>query len=172
MSQFVHLHVHSAYSLAEGAIKVKDLVKVCGAQGMPAVAVTDTCNMFGALEFAMEAKKAGVQPILGAQVLYAPEDGGKEFQLVLLVQDEQGYRNLSRLLSDAYMEGDDAHKPVISREDLKAYSDGLICLSGGLAGPVDQALLHKQNDKAKSYFLYLKECFVDRFYCEIQRHGW
>ena len=172
MSQFVHLHVHSAYSLAEGAIKVKDLVKVCGAQGMPAVAVTDTCNMFGALEFAMEAKKAGVQPILGAQVLYAPEDGGKEFQLVLLVQDEQGYRNLSRLLSDAYMEGDDAHKPVISREDLKAYSDGLICLSGGLAGPVDQALLHKQNDKAESYFTYLKECFGDRFYCEIQRHGW
>ena len=168
MNQFVHLHVHSAYSLAEGAIKVKDLVKLCVKHGMPAVAVTDSSNMFGALEFAMEAAQNGVQPIIGAQALYT-EDG---YQLVLLVQNEQGYRNLSRLLSDAYMGGDANSKPVISKEELKEYSEGLICLSGGSKGPVNHLLAHKQNDKAEEEFLYLKECFKDRFYSEIQRHGW
>lgn len=168
MNQFVHLHLHSAYSLAEGAIKVKDLVKLCVKQSMPAVAVTDSSNMFGALEFAMDAAKNGVQPIIGAQVLYTED----EHQLVLLVQNSVGYLNLSRLISDAYMGGDAASKPVISREDLKAYSDGLICLSGGSKGPVNYELFHRQMDKAKEHFLYLKECFGDRFYSEIQRHGW
>ncbi|MGB0720727.1 MAG: PHP domain-containing protein, partial [Bdellovibrionales bacterium] len=167
MSNFIHLHLHSAYSLAEGAIKVKDLVKACVKQGMPAVAVTDTNNMFGALEFAMEAKKAGIQPIIGAQVRY---DDDK--QIVLLVQNEAGYRNLSRLLSDAYMHGEDAGKPAISKGDLKAYADGLICLSGGAKGPVNDPLLHRQADKAEGEILHLKECFGDRFYIEIQRHGW
>ncbi len=168
MNHFVHLHVHSAYSLAEGAIKVKDLVKLCVKQGMPAVAVTDSSNMFGAMEFATEAAKNGVQPIIGGQVLYTDE----EYQLVLLAQNEQGYLNLSRLLSDAYMGGDAMSKPVISKEDLQAYSDGLICLSGGSKGPVNHFLFHKQVDKAKEEFLFLKECFKGRFYSEIQRHGW
>ena len=168
MNHFVHLHVHSAYSLAEGAIKVQDLVQLCVKQGMPAVAVTDSSNMFGAMEFAIEAAKNGVQPILGAQILYTDE----EYQLVLLVQNEQGYRNLSRLLSDAYMEGDALSKPLVSQEELKTYSDGLICLSGGPKGPINAHLLHKQNDKAEQEFLYLKQCFDGRFYTEIQRHGW
>ena len=162
--------MHSAYSLAEGAIKVKDLVKLCKAYQMPAVAVTDSSNMFGAMEFAIEAKKSGVQPILGAQVLYGDDDNFH--QLVLLVQNELGYRNLCRLISDAYMEGDANSKPFISKDELKEYSDGLICLSGGSKGPVNDALFHKQNEKAEEEFLYLKECFGDRFYSEIQRHGW
>ena len=125
MNQFVHLHVHSAYSLAEGAIKVKDLVKLCVKQGMPAVAGTDSSNMFGAMEFALEAADNGVQPILGAQVLYTDE----EHQLVLLVQSEEGYLNLSKLLSDAYMGGDATSKAIVSKEDLKSHAAGLICLS-------------------------------------------
>lgn len=168
MAKFVHLHLHSAYSLAEGAIKVKDLVKTCVKRGMPAVAVTDSSNMFGGLEFAIEAKKSGVQPILGAQVLYTED----EHQLVLLVQNEKGYRNLCRLLSDAYMCGDETSKAIISKEELKEFSDGLICLSGGSKGPVNHALFHKQGEKAEEEFLYLKACFGDRFYSEIQRHGW
>ncbi|MEZ5813581.1 MAG: DNA polymerase III subunit alpha [Alphaproteobacteria bacterium] len=168
MNHFVHLHVHSAYSLAEGAIGVKDLVKLCVKQGMPAVAVTDSSNMFGALEFAMAAAESGVQPIIGAQVLYTDE----HYQLVLLVQNEQGYRNLCRLLSDAYMGGDAASRPVITKDELLEYSDGLLCLSGGSKGPVNQHLLHKQKDKAEDEFLFLKECFTGRFYGEIQRHGW
>ncbi len=167
MNHFVHLHVHSAYSLAEGAIKVKDLVKRCVAEKMPAVAVTDSNNMFGAMEFAIEAAEKGVQPILGAQVLYTED----EHQLVLLAQDEQGYRNLCRLLSDAYMDGEET-QVVITKEELTLYSDGLICLSGGSKGPVNHYLFHKQDDKAEQEFLYLKECFTGRFYSEIQRHGW
>lgn len=168
MNQFVHLHVHSAYSLAEGAIKVKDLIKLCVANKMPAVAVTDSSNMFGALEFALEATKNGVQSIIGAQVLF----GEEEHQLVLLAQNELGYRNLSRLISDAYMLGDEASKPVISKDDLKTHSDGLICLSGGSKGSINDALFHKQNEKAEAECLFLKEVFGDRFYIELQRHGW
>lgn len=168
MSQFVHLHVHSAYSLAEGAIKVKDLIKACVTRGMPAVAVTDSSNMFGAMEFAIEAKKNGVQPILGAQLLYTDA----EHQLVLLAQSEQGYLNLSRVISDAYMEGEDAGKPFITKEFLKEFNEGLICLSGGSKGPVNDALFHKQADKAEEELLFLKECFGDRLYIELQRHGW
>lgn len=167
MNQFVHLHVHSAYSLAEGAIKVKDLVKLCVKQGMPAVAVTDSNNMFGALEFAIEAAASGVQPIIGIQVLYTEA----EHQLVLLAQDETGYRNLCRIISDAYMDGE-ADQVVISKDSLKEFSDGLLCLSGGSKGPVNQHLFHKQVDKAEEEFLFLKACFEGRFYAELQRHGW
>ncbi len=163
---FIHLHVHSAYSLAEGAIKVKDLVQTCVKRGMPAVAVTDTNNMFGALEFAIESKKAGLQPILGAQVSFE-----NQTQLVLLVQNELGYKNLCRLVSDAYMQGD-AHELVIARADLESFNAGLICLTGGSAGPINKALLHEQHDDAKAMTEGLKSMFGDRLYIELQRHGW
>lgn len=168
MSQFIHLHVHSAYSLAEGAIKVKDLVKLCMKNDMPAVAVTDSSNMFGAMEFAMEAAKVGVQPILGAQVLY----GADEDQLVLLVQSEEGYRNLCVLLSDAYMGGGTEGKAAIVHENLAAHAEGLICLTGGPKGPVNRLLVHRQNEAAEGALLALKAAFGDRLYVELQRHGW
>ena len=132
--QFIHLHVHSAYSLAEGAIKVKDLIKTCKNNNIPAVAITDTNNMYGAMEFCSEALKAGVQPILGCQVNV--DQSGE--QLVLLVQSEQGYRNICRLLSDAYMHEDSGQGMNIEFENLKQHSEGLICLTGGLAGAVGQ----------------------------------
>jgi DNA polymerase-3 subunit alpha len=168
MNQFVHLHVHSAYSLAEGAIKIKDLVKACVKLGMPAAAVTDSNNMFGAMEFALEASKNGVQPIIGVQALY----GDAGHQLVLLVQNEVGYFNLSRLVSDAYMTGEDDAQVAVSREDLTAHSEGLICLSGGSMGAVNDALFHRQDDKAEAELLFLKGIFGDRLYVELQRHGW
>ena len=118
--QFIHLHVHSAYSLAEGAIKVKDLIKTCKNNHIPAVAVTDTNNMYGAMELCSEALKAGVQPILGAQVNVGPNDE----QLVLLVQSEQGYRNICRLLSDAYMHEDSGQGVNIEFENLKQFRRG------------------------------------------------
>lgn len=168
MSTFVHLHTHSAYSLAEGALKVKDLIKLCVKNDMPAVAVTDTNNMFGAMEFAIEAKNNGVQPILGAQVS-VDEDG---HQIVLLVQNEQGYRNLCRLISDAYMEGEPASAVCIEKDQLKRFSEGLICLSGGSKGEISNALVHGQNDKAQAALEFYHELFGDRFYIELQRHGW
>lgn len=163
---FIHLHVHTAYSLAEGAIKVKDLVKACVAMDMPAVAVTDTNNVFGALEFALEASKAGVQPIIGAQVQI--KDAG---QLVLLVQNQAGYQNLCVLLTQAFLRNDDAHGPVISWEQIAAHADGLICLSGGARGPVGQALITNRDQEAATNIEKLKSFFGDRFYIEIERHG-
>jgi len=99
---FIHLHVHSAYSLAEGAIPVKTLVKKTALMGMPAIAITDSSNLFGAMEFSLEASKAGVQPIIGARILV----GDDEHQLVLLVQSEQGYLNLCELLTQSYVTSD------------------------------------------------------------------
>ncbi len=162
MSQtFVHLHVHSAYSLAEGAIKIKDLVKQCVKRKMPAVAVTDTNNMFGAMEFALEASKNGVQPVLGCQAVLEGR------QIVLLVQNEVGYQNMCKVISTAYMEGEAVD---ISHDYLAQHSEGVICLSGGLKGSIGQHLFHGQADKAAEEVEKLKALFGDRFYIEIQRH--
>ena len=114
---FIHLHLHSAYSLAEGAIKVKDLIKTCAAQNMPAVTVTDTNNLFGAMEFAKTAKGAGVQPIIGCQLQI--ENYG---HLVLLVQNEEGYRNLCTLVSSAHLEEEENAAPAATLENLQKYS--------------------------------------------------
>lgn len=167
MSQhFIHLHVHSAYSLAEGAIKVKDLVKLCLKYNMPAVAVTDTNNLFGAMEFALEASKAGVQPILGCQLTV------EGHQLVLLAQNQDGYKNLCKIVSSAYMDGDISQGDVhATYEALQTYAGGLICLSGGMRGSISSHLKHGQADKAREELLRLKGIFPDRFYIEVQRHN-
>lgn len=154
---FVHLHVHSAYSLAESTIRTKELIDLCIADGVPAVAVTDTNNMFGAMEFSLGAMGRGVQPIYGCQI----NVGEAEQQIVLLVQNKAGYLNISRLVSDSYMEGDVAKSVATSMDELTKYNEGLICLSGGaLAG------FREEKD-----ILKLKEIFGDRFYIELQRHG-
>jgi len=164
---FVHLHVHSAYSLAEGAIQIKTLVKKCRGYDMPAVAVTDSSNLFGAMEFALEASKEGIQPIIGAQVLVGPE----EHQLVLLVQSEKGYLNLSALISNAYMTSEGVAKPTLSLEALAAHAEGLICLTGGVKGSVGQALLGRRSEEAQAQLKLLHQAFGDRLYIELQRHG-
>ncbi|HEU4838943.1 MAG TPA: DNA polymerase III subunit alpha [Micavibrio sp.] len=156
MEPFIHLRVHSAYSLAEGAIRVKDLVKKAKLNDMPAVAVTDTNNLFGALEFATAAIDNGVQPIIGSQVMM--EDGA---QIVLLVQSERGYLNLSKLISDGYMGGAGGKDFVAKYDDTAACADGIICLSGGpTQGVLDETRLD-----------FLHKAFGDRFYIELQRHN-
>ncbi len=170
--KFIHLHVHSAYSLAEGAIKIKDLVTLCVQNKMPAVAVTDTNNMFGAMEFALEASKSGVQPILGCQV--SIDDGS---QLVLLAQNEQGYKNLCKIISASYMDkeqgssSNEQSEVSASYDILEKYSDHIIALSGGMKGKISQNLLKGQKDKAKQELLRMMEIFKGRFYIELQRHG-
>ncbi|MDH5723324.1 MAG: DNA polymerase III subunit alpha [Alphaproteobacteria bacterium] len=164
---FVHLHLHSAYSLAEGAIKVKDLVKMACAHQMPAVAITDTNNLFGAMEFALEASRAGLQPILGCQISVDSEG----HQIVLLVQNDAGYRNLCRIISEAYT-GEDGSAAIHAKvETLAQHSEGLIALSGGIKGTIAQSLLHGQPDKAKEQIEKLKTIYGDRFYIELQRHN-
>ncbi|MBT3764512.1 MAG: PHP domain-containing protein, partial [Rhodospirillales bacterium] len=172
-ADFVHLRVHSAYSLSEGAVRVKDLVKLCKDARMPAVAVTDTNNLFGALEFSLAAVPEGVQPIIGCQVHVTAEklqdDVGAP--VVVLAQNDAGYRNLLKLLGKAYLGSDDCTDPQVGLDDLISRSDGLLLLTGGPEGPVGRLLPDGQADAAKDLLLELAAGFKDRLYIEIMRHG-
>ncbi len=178
---FVHLRVHSAYSLAEGAIKTKELVKLCKKHGYPAVGVTDTGNLFGCLEFAMAASDEGIQPIIGCQIWVTPFGPQKKIagrvmgpgadQLVLLVQSEQGYRNLMRLVSVAFMETETGLLPQVSLEQMQGLTDGLICLTGGVGGGLNRLFLDGQKPHALDLLDRLKTLFPGRLYIELMRHG-
>ena len=141
-ADFVHLRAHSAYSLCEGAIPVKNLVKLAAEQGMPALGLCDTDNLFGALEFSAAALDAGLQPIIGCQLSIKLGDGQPvanrpmfdEGPVVLLAQTDQGYRNILKMMKIAYMDGDDAQRPGVTPEQLCTHSDGIILLTGGADG--------------------------------------
>jgi len=181
-ADFVHLRVHSAYSLSEGAIRVKELMGLCQDLKMPAVAVTDTNNLFGALEFSLSAADSGVQPIIGGQIAVSREGGEnpsmgrtvtvqRPDQVVLLVQNDAGYRNILKLLSTAYMESDNVEDPQVTLDDLEKYSDGLILLTGGIHGPVGRLLVDGQDEHAEACLDRLAQAYPDRLYIELQRHG-
>ncbi len=177
-ADFVHLCVHSAYSLSEGALKIPEIVSLCKTAGMPAVAISDTNNLFGALEFSAACKEGGVQPIIGCQLAIADpsadERGAlvREFPaIVLLAQNEAGYRNLMTLSSCAYLEPGPGEAPHIDWPALEAHAEGLIALTGGAGGPIGAALLNGQGAAAAALLLRLKAAFGDRLYVEIARHG-
>ncbi|MGE4221210.1 MAG: DNA polymerase III subunit alpha, partial [Alphaproteobacteria bacterium] len=177
-ADFVHLRVHSAYSLSRGALSVKDLVKRCRSEGMPAVAVTDTGNLFGALEFSQAAAGAGVQPIIGCDIGIrreaAPNRPGaapSPDRIALLAQNAEGYANLLKLVSHAYMQTEGHEEPQIDLDDLEAHAGGLILLTGGPAGPVGRLLLDGQAEAAEEVLARLVAAFPDRLYIEIMRHG-
>ena len=182
-ADFVHLRVHSAYSLAEGAIHAKQLVKMAKAGQMPAVAITDSGNLFGALEFAVTASGEGVQPIVGVQLMIrrpAEPDrrglrvvGGRDVhpdQLLLIVQSEAGYLNLMDLVSRAYMETSGEEEPQLSLEELEGSTDGLIALTAGPRGGVGRLLLEGRDSDAEAMLLHLNRLFPGRLYVELQRH--
>ena len=146
-ADFIHLRVHSAYSLSAGAIKIKELVGLCKANKMPAVAITDSGNLFGALEFSTACAEAGIQPIIGCEIALVAHEVGEGQrvprdldQLVLLVQNEAGYRNLLALVSNSFLDGDAGAEPALSLADLAAQSDGLLCLTGGAKGPLGRLI--------------------------------
>ena len=178
---FVHLRVHSAYSMAEGAIKVPKLVGLCVANAMPAVALTDTRNLFGALEFSSECSKNGVQPIIGCQISVRREDVQtghgqtgrlpEPDQLVLLVQNAAGYANLLKIVSKAFLETTSGETPQVSWSDIAAHSAGLIALTGGPAGTLGRYLLEGQRPKAEDILARLHAMFPQRLYIELMRHG-
>lgn len=177
---FIHLRTHSAYSLAEGAIKIKDLVELCHAFDMPAVAVTDTGNMYGALEFSTAASESGIQPIIGMQAwIVRPEKEGEPArkqvqdadQLVLLVQNRTGYMNLMKLTSQSWLEGAETGKPCLTLQDVMDHAEGLICLTGGPKGTVGRLIAEGQQKDAEAVLLDLKKAFGDRLYIELMRHG-
>lgn len=173
--RFIHLRVHSEYSLLEGAVPVKKLVKLCVEAGMPAVALTDTNSMFGALEFSTLASGAGVQPIVGCQVSVltgaaAPgQKARRAAPVVLLAQNEAGYRNLMKLSSCLYLDAG-GELPSVTVEELATHAEGLICLTGGPEGAVGQHLIAGHRDKAEVLLEQLARIYPDRLYVEIQRH--
>ncbi len=172
--KFVHLRLHTEYSLLEGAVRLKKLPGLCEKMSMPAVAVTDTNNMFAALEFSVTALDAGIQPILGCQIDLAYEaaaPGGspaKPAPIVLLAQNRQGYENLMKLNSALYLRESDF--PHVTPEELEALSGGLICLSGGPDGPIGRMLRAGQRPKAEALVSRLAAIFPNRLYLELQRH--
>ena len=173
--RFIHLRVHTEYSLLEGAVPVKKLIKMCEAAKMPAVAITDTNAMFGALEFSVSALGAGLQPIVGCQVsvAYDPPQPGEKPRMpapvVLLAQNETGYENLMKLSSCLYV---DKHgeQVQVTMDELAAHAEGLICLSGGPDGPVGRFLRNGQAGKARLLMERLAAIYPDRLYVELQRH--
>jgi DNA polymerase-3 subunit alpha len=188
---FVHLHLHTQYSLLDGAIRLDDLFESLKEQGVPAVAMTDHGNMFGAIDFYTRAIKAGIKPILGSEVYFTPgsrfdrrppknsktiasqdEVEGKHqiHHLVLLCKNMKGYQNLCQLLSKAYLEGF-YYKPRIDLDLLREHSEGLIATTACLKGEVAFNFFTGQDDKAASAIGKLHEIFKDDFYLEIQRHG-
>ncbi len=186
MSQptFIHLRLHSAFSLSEGALQIKNLVGLAKDAKMPAVAVTDSNNLFGALEFSEAASEKGIQPIIGLDLkvdVNPPKDGDNKFQkdtglrrfssVVLLAKDELGYHNLMKLSSAAFLEAAGNAEPHVSFARLSELSAGLICLTGGPGGPINTALVNGQRAAAAEILARLHGLFGDRLYIELQRHG-
>ncbi len=176
MKQFVHLHLHTEYSLLDGATRIDELLDKCKQLNMPAVAVTDHGNMYCAWKFLKAAHAAGIKPIIGCEFymcdnLYSVGFENKEyFHLILLAKNNTGYYNLCRLNSIAFVDGF-YYKPRIDFETLKKYSEGLICLSACIAGQLPRLFLAERPDEARELALQYKQLFGDDYYIEIQRHG-
>src|SRR5438128_4554706 len=153
---FVHLHLHTEYSLLDGSIRMKELMKKAAEYEMPAVAMTDHGNLFGAIEFYQEGQRAGIKPIIGCEAYIAPGSHKERsnsardaaFHFTLLAQDETGYHNLVKLISTAHLDGFH-YRPRMDKELLAAHSRGLIGLSGCLAGEVNSSIQANKNDNAK-----------------------
>ncbi|MEM6546905.1 MAG: DNA polymerase III subunit alpha [Pseudomonadota bacterium] len=174
-SPFVHLRVHSAYSLLEGAIPIKKLPALTADLGMPAVAVTDTNNLFGALEFAESAVKVGVQPLMGLTLqtrLIEPRPGEKPAPpapLALYAQNAEGWGNLMALSSAAYLDSSD--RPQVPLAAVLAHSAGVLCLTGGADGPLGRLIAERKTPDAEVLLETLTGAFPNRLYIELQRHG-
>ena len=178
MQKFVHLHIHSEFSLLDGANRIKDIPVIAKELGMDAIALTDHGNMFGVIDFYKACKANGIKPIIGCEMYVAPRSrfdkdaslDSKYNHLILLAKDKHGYQNLSKLVSLSYTEGY-YYKPRIDKELLEKYHEGLVCSSACLAGEVAQAILKNDMEEAKRVALWFKDLFKDDYYLEIQNNG-
>ena len=172
-ARFVHLHVHTEYSLVDSTVRIPRLMKRCAAEGMPAVALTDQDNLFGLIKFYRKAMAAGVKPIIGVDLrINDGSDTDRPTRLLLLCQNNEGYRNLCKLVTRCYLEGQVRGEPLARREWLNAKScDGLIALSGGLHGDVGQALCNGHPRQARKRLQAWQAIFPQRFYLELIRTG-
>ena len=171
-ADFVHLRVHSAFSLSEGAIKVDQIAVLARDASMPAVAITDTGNLFGALEFSQYCTAKGVQPIIGCQIALARADNPRlaPDPLVLLARDAAGLANLQRLSSIGFLDTDPSLKPCLPLDVLRAHAEGLFLLTGGTTGPIARLLAEGQKPEAERLLAALAEAFPDRTIMELHRH--
>ena len=177
---YTHLHVHTDYSILDGACRIDRLIAKVNEYGMKACAITDHANLFGAMAFTSAAKKVGIKPIIGCEVYVAPgsrlyktvnsDDKKTARHLILIAKNREGYSNLSKLISLGYTEGF-YHRPRIDHELIERYNKGLICASACLAGEVPQLLLQSKYDEAKTTALWHKSIFGDAYYIELQYQG-
>jgi DNA polymerase-3 subunit alpha len=172
VTAFVHLRVHSEYSLSDGIVRLNELVRAAAQDGMPAVALTDLANLFGIVKFYRDAVAAGVKPIIGCDLwLENPADAHKPFRLLLLCQNLEGYRHLSRLVTRAYLEGQRSGRPCVAREWIPMPMPGVIALSGAQDGDIGQAFLANNTALAEQLARQYQAWFPGRFYIEIARTG-
>ncbi len=169
---FVHLNLHTEYSLVDGLIRIKPLVSAVAEAGMPAVAVTDQSNLFSMVKFYRAAQAAGVKPLVGVDLHLRPEEESEPpARVLLLCRTWEGYRNLTELVSRSYLEGQHRNIPMIERQWLEGHTRGLIALSGGRQGEVGRALLAGRVEEAESLARWWAGHFPDAFYLEVQRTG-
>ncbi|MDX5379502.1 MAG: DNA polymerase III subunit alpha [Halomonas sp.] len=169
---FVHLRVHTEYSLVDGLVRLKPLLKATAEQGMPALAVTDESNLFGLVKYYRGAQGSGLKPVIGADLWLAnPHDETHPYRLTLLAMNGTGYRNLTELISRGWMEGQRQGRAVLEKRWVFAQSEGLIALSGGREGEIGRHLLSDHRDEARALLEEWKSAFPDRFYLELIRTG-
>jgi DNA polymerase-3 subunit alpha len=170
---FVHLHLHTEYSLHDSTVRIAELMQRCAVEDMPAVALTDRCNLFALVKFYKKAMAAGVKPIIGVDLrIYNDDEPNRPYTIIMLCQNESGYRNLSRLVTRAFLEGQIKGEPLIRREWLTEETcENLIALSGGLHGDVGRALLNGHEEQAREQLGEWQRLFGDRYYLELIRTG-
>ena len=170
-AEFVHLRVHTEYSLVDGLVRIDRLMTQTASAGMPAVAMTDHVNLFGLVKFYQAAHKAGIKPIVGVDLLLDQGEGETPARFTLLCLNAEGYRNLTRLISRAYIEGQGRGRPLVQREWVAEAATGLLALSGAREGDIGRALLAGRSGLAEQHTSFWQQHFPERFYIELQRTG-
>ena len=167
---FIHLRQYSNYSLLESSFKIEEIVNLCKENKMPAIALTDSQNMFGSFEFSLSCKNNGIQPILGIDLHLEKLDSVEiESKILLLIKNKTGYRNLIKLMSKVYSDNENNNK--ITLEDLKENSDGLICLTGGIHGPIAKLFLKNDVKGADNLIQKFLSVYKNNLFIELSREG-
>ena len=168
---FVHLHVHSEYSLVDGIIRVDELLDRSIGLGYHSVALTDLTNLFGLIEFYRSARSRGIKPIVGSEINVAKDKDSISAPIVLLAMNKQGYINLTKLVSKAYVEGQVNGDPIVLFNWLEEFSEGIIALSGGMEGHIGNSILAGNKQLSESRIDFFKKIYKDNFFIEVQRTG-
>ena len=175
---WVSLHTHSQYSILDSTISIHNLVMQASQCSMPALGLTDFCNLFGVVEFLKACKGVGIKPLIGCEMMVAPfscltkKKLGNHpvgYPLILIVKNQIGYKNLCKIASIAYLEGF-YYTPRVDKEILEKYAEGLICLSGSLTSRISQSIVHDRKSEVEKEIAWSKKVFKDDFYLELQRH--